>query len=144
LLLLRTDWMIYRWHLFWPDGTPWICKVSWRTEGSCFVPSRSVMMLCSKQTHLTVLSFILLCLTIAILLLGYHRHIQRIALLATASNWEHILHTTNSFSRKASIGTSLEDRPYHQGWRKAFVFHFPQNLHVLVRQIQRLPRSGMK
>jgi hypothetical protein len=30
------------------------------------------------------------------------------------------LHMKNPFRRKASVGTSLEDRHYPQGWRKAF------------------------
>jgi len=33
-----------------------ICEVSWRREGSCVVSSRSILMLCSKQIHLNVLS----------------------------------------------------------------------------------------
>ena len=89
-------------------------------------------------------SFLLLCLTIAILLLEYQRHTQRIALLETAYNWKHVLHMKNSFSRKTSLDTSLEDRLHHQGWRKAFMFHFLQNLQALVKKIQSLPRSNTK
>jgi len=56
--------MIYRWDLCWPDGIHEFVKF--------LVPSVSMMMLCSKQIHLTSLSsyyrsFILLYLTVAIL-----------------------------------------------------------------------------
>ena len=122
--------------LAWWDSR--ICEVSWRTERSCVVPSRSMMMSCTKQIHLTILAALLTFVStalfnIAALLLGYQWHKQRTALLATDCNWKHVLHMTNSFSRKVWLGTSLEDRPHHQGWRKAFLFHFPQNLQDLVR-----------
>jgi len=126
----------------WQD--PQICEVFWRTEWSCAVPSKSIMMLCSKKIHLYWRSILLLCLTITILLLGYQTHTQRIALLTTACSWKHVLRMTNAFLQKASLGTSLEDRPHHQGRQKAFLFHFPQNLQALVRWIQSLPRSYIK
>ena len=45
---------------------PRICTVSWRTEWSCVVPSRSMMMLCNKQIHLTVISALLTSVSIAL------------------------------------------------------------------------------
>jgi len=79
------------------------------------------------------LSFLLLCLTNAILLLGYQKHTQRIALPARDCNWKHVHHTTYPFSRKSSLCSSLGDRPHHQGWRKASRFHFSQKLMAFVR-----------
>jgi hypothetical protein len=58
--------------------------------------------------HFTVLSTLLtsvciVCLTIAILLLGYEMHTHRTSFLATARNGEHVLNMTDPFSRKASL-----------------------------------------
>ena len=62
---MRADWMIYHWHFFLAWWDPWICEVSWRTEGSCVVPSVS-MILCSKRIHLTIFSALLKFVTIAL------------------------------------------------------------------------------
>jgi len=64
---------------------------------------------CSKQIQLTILSALLTFFSTALFnnrhyAVGYQRHTQRIALLATACNWTHVLHLTNPFSRKASLG----------------------------------------
>jgi hypothetical protein len=45
---------------------PRIRKVSWRTERSWGFPSRSMMMLCNKQIHLTILSALLTFVSIAL------------------------------------------------------------------------------
>jgi hypothetical protein len=50
--------------LVWRDRR--ICEVSWRKTGSCFVPSGSMMMLFSKQIHLTILSVLLKFFSIAL------------------------------------------------------------------------------
>jgi len=110
-----------------------ICEVSWRTEWSYVVPSRPMMMLCSQQIHLTVLSALLTFVSIA---LFNNRHFAVRIPKAHSTHrlprdrlyWKHVLHMTNPFSRKASLVTSLKNRPHHQGWRKAFLYHFPQNL----------------
>jgi len=47
----------------WRD--PWICAISWRTEGSCAVPSIPVLTSWSKQIHLTVRSALLTFVSIA-------------------------------------------------------------------------------
>ena len=127
LLLLRTDWMFYHWHLFTHDRIYEFVK---------FLEEQKYHMLflqdplwCSAVNRCTSLffqlywrSFLLLWVTITIL------HTQRISLLATACSWKHVLQMRNPFSRKASLRMSLEDRPHYQGWRKAFLFHFPENL----------------
>jgi hypothetical protein len=147
-LRLRTDWMIHSWHLFWTDEIHEFVKFFEERNDQVVFPhdlwrSYAVNRYTSLFFQLYLRSFLFLCLTIAILLL-YKRHAQRNALLATACNWKHVLRMTNPFSRKVSIRTSLEDRPHHHGWRKAFLFHFPQNLQDWVMKIQSLPRSDIK
>ena len=138
LPLLRTEWMMYGWRLFWSEGIHVFVKfLEEQYDHVLFLQDLwwcyAVNRYNSLFFHLYWPSFLLLYLTIAILLLGYQMHTQRNFLIATACNWKHVLHIPNPFSRKASLSTSLEDRPHHQGWRKAFLFHFPQNLQALVR-----------
>ena len=89
LIRLRTDWVIYRWHLFLARRDQRICTVSWRTEGSCVVPSRSMMILCNKQIHLTVISSLLNSVCIA---LFNNRHF---ALRIPKAHWTHLLTRDN-------------------------------------------------
>ena len=108
--------------------------------------SVSMMMLCSTQIHLTNLSVLLMFVSIAL----FHNHHFAVRIpnaysthllahdglqLKTRSSYD------ISFLAKTSLGMSLEDKPHPQGWWKAFLFHFPQNLQALVRYIPSLPRS---
>ena len=95
-----------------------------------------MMMLFSKQIRLTILSVLLKFFSIA--LFNYRHFSVRIPkillpqLLACDSlQLKLVLHMTYPFMRKPSLGTSLEDIHYPQGWRKTFLFHLPQNLQVL-------------
>jgi hypothetical protein len=91
-------------------------------------------MLCSKEIYLNILSGF-----VSIALFNNRHFVVRTPKaqsrhrLARDSLREHVLRMTNPFSRKASLGTSLEDRPHHQGRRKAFLFHVPQNLQAFGR-----------
>ena len=88
-------------------------------EGSCVVSSRSVMMLCSSQIHLTILSALLMFISIGLFnnchfavripkAHSMHLFARDSLQLKTRSSM------TNPFLRKAAVGMSLEDRRHHQ------------------------------
>jgi hypothetical protein len=75
----------------------------------------------------------LLCLTIDILLLGYQRHKQRVALLATACNGKHFLRMTNPFSRKGIVRYIFRGQTSSPRMTKGISVPFPSKFAGLIR-----------
>ena len=99
LFVLRTDWMIYHWHLFTHDGIYEFVK--FLEEQKYHMLFLQDLLWCSSVNRYTSLFFqlywrlfLLLCLTITIL------HTHCISWLVTACNWKHVLQMRNPFAWK--------------------------------------------